>query len=86
MKLGFFTMPIHPLGKDWRQSLQEDREAFILADDGGEIGGKETAVEPARTAGRSDGAADEVHGAKIGDDAGFGEWLPRFGRRRKGIG
>ena len=32
MKLGFFTMPIHPLGKDWRTSLREDREAFILAD------------------------------------------------------
>lgn len=32
MQLGFFTMPIHPLGKDWRQSLREDREAFILAD------------------------------------------------------
>jgi alkanesulfonate monooxygenase SsuD/methylene tetrahydromethanopterin reductase-like flavin-dependent oxidoreductase (luciferase family) len=33
MKLGFFTMPIHPLGKDWRQCLREDREAFILADE-----------------------------------------------------
>ena len=33
MKLGFFTMPIHPLGKDWRRSLREDREAFILADE-----------------------------------------------------
>jgi alkanesulfonate monooxygenase SsuD/methylene tetrahydromethanopterin reductase-like flavin-dependent oxidoreductase (luciferase family) len=33
MKLGFFTMPIHPLDKDWRQSLQEDREAFLLADE-----------------------------------------------------
>ena len=33
MKLGFFTMPIHPLEKDWRQSLQEDREAFLLADE-----------------------------------------------------
>jgi alkanesulfonate monooxygenase SsuD/methylene tetrahydromethanopterin reductase-like flavin-dependent oxidoreductase (luciferase family) len=32
MQLGFFTMPIHPLNKDWRQSLQEDREAYILAD------------------------------------------------------
>jgi alkanesulfonate monooxygenase SsuD/methylene tetrahydromethanopterin reductase-like flavin-dependent oxidoreductase (luciferase family) len=32
MKLGYFTMPIHPVGKDWRQSLREDREAFILAD------------------------------------------------------
>ena len=27
MKLGFFTMPIHPLDKDWRKSLREDREA-----------------------------------------------------------
>jgi alkanesulfonate monooxygenase SsuD/methylene tetrahydromethanopterin reductase-like flavin-dependent oxidoreductase (luciferase family) len=33
MKLGFFTMPMHPLQKDWRQSLQEDREAFLLADE-----------------------------------------------------
>jgi alkanesulfonate monooxygenase SsuD/methylene tetrahydromethanopterin reductase-like flavin-dependent oxidoreductase (luciferase family) len=33
MKLGFFTMPVHPLDKDWRQSLREDREAFILADE-----------------------------------------------------
>ncbi len=33
MQIGFFTMPIHPLGKDWRQSLREDREAFILADE-----------------------------------------------------
>ena len=32
MKLGIFTMPMHPIGKDWRQSLREDREAFILAD------------------------------------------------------
>ena len=32
MKLGFFTMPIHPMDKDWRKSLREDREAFILAD------------------------------------------------------
>src|SRR6204780_3372202 len=32
MKLGFFTMPIHPQDKDWRQSLREDREAFLLAD------------------------------------------------------
>jgi alkanesulfonate monooxygenase SsuD/methylene tetrahydromethanopterin reductase-like flavin-dependent oxidoreductase (luciferase family) len=32
MNLGFFTMPIHPLDKDWRQSLKEDREAFLLAD------------------------------------------------------
>lgn len=33
MKLGFFTMPIHPITKDWRKSLAEDREAFILADE-----------------------------------------------------
>ena len=33
MKLGFFTMPIHPLDKDWRVSLREDREAFVLADE-----------------------------------------------------
>jgi alkanesulfonate monooxygenase SsuD/methylene tetrahydromethanopterin reductase-like flavin-dependent oxidoreductase (luciferase family) len=33
MNLGFFTMPIHPVGKDWRMSLREDREAFILADE-----------------------------------------------------
>lgn len=33
MQLGFFTMPIHPLGKDWRQCLREDQEAFVLADE-----------------------------------------------------
>ncbi|MEM7613442.1 MAG: LLM class flavin-dependent oxidoreductase [Pseudomonadota bacterium] len=33
MDLGFFTMPIHPLGKDWRQCLDEDRQAFLLADE-----------------------------------------------------
>jgi len=33
MNIGFFTMPIHPLEKDWRQSLREDREAFLLADE-----------------------------------------------------
>ena len=33
MQLGFFTMPIHPLGKDWRQSLREDQDAFLLADE-----------------------------------------------------
>lgn len=32
MKLGFFTMPIHPLGRDWRDTLREDQEAFLLAD------------------------------------------------------
>ena len=33
MNLGFFTMPIHPLDKDWRLSLKQDREAFVLADE-----------------------------------------------------
>lgn len=33
MKLGFFTMPIHPVERDWRQTLKEDREAFILAEE-----------------------------------------------------
>lgn len=33
MDLGFFTMPIHPVGKDWRKCLNEDRAAFLLADE-----------------------------------------------------
>jgi alkanesulfonate monooxygenase SsuD/methylene tetrahydromethanopterin reductase-like flavin-dependent oxidoreductase (luciferase family) len=33
MKLGFFTMPMHPIDKDWRLCLKEDREAFLLADE-----------------------------------------------------
>ena len=33
MQLGFFTMPIHPLGRDWRETLREDQEAFLLADE-----------------------------------------------------
>ena len=32
MKLGFFTMPVHPLGRNYADTLKEDREAFILAD------------------------------------------------------
>jgi len=32
MQLGFFTMPIHPVGRDWRETLREDQEAFLLAD------------------------------------------------------
>src|ERR1700738_2281831 len=39
MNLGFFTMPIHPLEKDWQLSLREDREAFLLADELGVTGG-----------------------------------------------
>jgi alkanesulfonate monooxygenase SsuD/methylene tetrahydromethanopterin reductase-like flavin-dependent oxidoreductase (luciferase family) len=32
MKLGFFTMPLHPPGRDYTQTLREDREAVLLAD------------------------------------------------------
>src|SRR5262245_47076655 len=32
MRSGYFTMPVHPLGRDWSQTLREDREAIILAD------------------------------------------------------
>ncbi len=32
MKLGYFTMPLHPVGRDWRQTLEEDREAVLLAE------------------------------------------------------
>ncbi|HEY1594665.1 MAG TPA: hypothetical protein VGF74_04655, partial [Thermoleophilaceae bacterium] len=32
MRLGFFTMPIHPPDRDYVETLNEDREAFILAD------------------------------------------------------
>ncbi|MDO6590013.1 LLM class flavin-dependent oxidoreductase [Loktanella sp. D2R18] len=39
MELSFFTMPIHPVGKSISQSLQEDREAFILADELGFVEG-----------------------------------------------
>jgi alkanesulfonate monooxygenase SsuD/methylene tetrahydromethanopterin reductase-like flavin-dependent oxidoreductase (luciferase family) len=39
MQLGFFTMPIHPLDKDWRQCLREDQAAFLLADELGFVEG-----------------------------------------------
>ena len=32
MKLGFFTMPMHPPERDYTQTLKEDREAVLLAD------------------------------------------------------
>jgi alkanesulfonate monooxygenase SsuD/methylene tetrahydromethanopterin reductase-like flavin-dependent oxidoreductase (luciferase family) len=32
MRLGYFTMPVHPMGRDWSQTLREDREAIVLAD------------------------------------------------------
>ncbi|SFJ15209.1 LLM class flavin-dependent oxidoreductase [Aerobium aerolatum] len=32
MKLGYFTMPMHPAERAWVDTLREDREAVILAD------------------------------------------------------
>src|SRR5713101_6412762 len=32
MRLGYFTMPLHPPHRDPAQTLQEDRDAVILAD------------------------------------------------------
>lgn len=32
MKLGYFTMPVHPADRPWADTLREDREAVILAD------------------------------------------------------
>jgi hypothetical protein len=32
MKLGFFAMPVHPVGRRLQEALQEDREMTILAD------------------------------------------------------
>jgi alkanesulfonate monooxygenase SsuD/methylene tetrahydromethanopterin reductase-like flavin-dependent oxidoreductase (luciferase family) len=32
MKLGYFTMPIHPSARNYTQTLKEDREAILLAD------------------------------------------------------
>jgi alkanesulfonate monooxygenase SsuD/methylene tetrahydromethanopterin reductase-like flavin-dependent oxidoreductase (luciferase family) len=32
MRLGYFTMPVHPIHRNWAETLQEDREAVILAD------------------------------------------------------
>jgi alkanesulfonate monooxygenase SsuD/methylene tetrahydromethanopterin reductase-like flavin-dependent oxidoreductase (luciferase family) len=32
MRLGYFTMPLHPSERDWAQTLQEDRQEIILAD------------------------------------------------------
>ena len=33
MKLGYFTMPLHTAGQDWRSTLLEDRECILLADE-----------------------------------------------------
>ena len=32
MRLGYFTMPVHPMHRSWVETLKEDREAVILAD------------------------------------------------------
>jgi alkanesulfonate monooxygenase SsuD/methylene tetrahydromethanopterin reductase-like flavin-dependent oxidoreductase (luciferase family) len=32
MKLGYFTMPLHPPQRPWRDTLREDREAILLCD------------------------------------------------------
>src|SRR3954465_2352333 len=31
MRLGYFTMPVHPIHRNWAETLKEDREAIILA-------------------------------------------------------
>jgi alkanesulfonate monooxygenase SsuD/methylene tetrahydromethanopterin reductase-like flavin-dependent oxidoreductase (luciferase family) len=33
IKLGYFIMPVHPLHRDYTQTLKEDREAIILCDE-----------------------------------------------------
>lgn len=33
MRLSFFTMPLHPPGRDYRATLNEDRAAILLADE-----------------------------------------------------
>ena len=33
MRLGYFSMPLHPLGRTWAETLREDRAAVILADE-----------------------------------------------------
>lgn len=32
MRLGYFSMPMHPLGRAWADTLAEDQEAVVLAD------------------------------------------------------
>lgn len=32
MQLGYFTMPLHPRGRSYAETLEEDREAIVLAD------------------------------------------------------
>ncbi len=39
MKLGFFTMPIHPVGRPLRETLAEDRELAVVAERNGFVEG-----------------------------------------------
>ncbi len=32
MRLGYFTMPVHPPHRKWTDTLKEDQQAIILAD------------------------------------------------------
>jgi alkanesulfonate monooxygenase SsuD/methylene tetrahydromethanopterin reductase-like flavin-dependent oxidoreductase (luciferase family) len=32
MRLGYFTMPVHPMQRNWSETLREDRDAIILCD------------------------------------------------------
>jgi len=32
MRLGYFTMPVHPMHRSWTETLQEDRQSIVLAD------------------------------------------------------
>src|SRR5207237_8615406 len=32
MRLGYFTMPVHPMHRNWVETLKEDRAAIIFAD------------------------------------------------------
>ena len=68
MNLGFFTMPIHPPEKDWRLSLREDREAFLLAD---ELGFTESPDDPLTILmGCGDDGQPGYYHAFVFDDAG----------------
>lgn len=33
MRLGYFTMPLHPPQREWRRTMTEDQEAIVLADE-----------------------------------------------------
>jgi len=33
MRLGYFAKPMHPMHRNWAETLDEDREAVILTDE-----------------------------------------------------